>query len=276
MTTWRSPLALVGAALLLLVVAVAVLAPVLAPYDPHALSGQSLEPPSARHLLGTNDIGQDLFSQLVWGARTTLTVAVGAAVVTVAVGIAVGVGAGLLGGAADVVAMRLADVFLAVPTLPLLVLLAALAGPRRWNLVVVIGLMVWPVVARVVRSETLTLRGRGFVGSARGFGAGPLYVMRRHLVPALGPLVTAAFVNVAAVAVLLETGLAFLGLADPTAVSWGLVLNRALTQQGLYFTPLWTWWVLPAGFAISTAVLAFTFLGVGLEPVFNPRWRRAL
>ncbi|MDP9070232.1 MAG: ABC transporter permease [Actinomycetota bacterium] len=274
MRALRSPLVLLGGALLAFVVVVAVLAPVLSPHDPRALSGDSLERPSARHLLGTNDIGQDIFSQVIWGARTSLTVAVGAAALTIVVGILVGVGAGLRGGMVDLIAMRLADVFLAVPTLPLLVLVAALAGPRRSNLVLAMGLMIWPVVARTVRSQTLSLRGRGFVRSARGFGGGPLYVMRRHLAPALGPIIVAAFVNVAAVTVLLEASLSFLGLADPTTVSWGLVLHRALTQQALYFTSLWTWWVLPAGFAISLAVLGFTFLGVGLEPILNPRWKR--
>ena len=275
MRALRSPLVLFGGALIAFVVLVAALAPVIAPHDPRALSGDSLERPSVRHLLGTNDIGQDIFSQVVWGARTSLTVAVGAAALTILIGILVGIGAGLRGGIVDLVAMRMADVFLAVPTLPLLVLVAALAGPRRSNLVLAMGLMIWPVIARTVRSQTLSLRGRGFVRSARGFGGGPLYVMRRHLVPALGPIILAAFVNVAAVTVLLEASLSFLGLADPTTVSWGLVLHRALTQQALYFTSLWTWWVLPAGFAISLVVLGFTFLGVGLEPILNPRWRRA-
>ena len=275
MRALRSPLVILGGALIAFVVVVAVLAPAISPHDPRALTGDSLERPSARHLLGTNDIGQDIFSQVVWGSRTSLTVAVGAAALTVVIGILVGIGAGLRGGIVDLVAMRMADVFLAVPTLPLLVLVAALAGPRRSNLVLAMGLMIWPVIARTVRSQTLSLRGRGFVRSARGFGGGPLYVMRRHLVPALGPIILAAFVNVAAVTVLLEASLSFLGLADPTTVSWGLVLHRALTQQALYFTSLWTWWVLPAGFAISLVVLGFTFLGVGLEPILNPRWRRA-
>ncbi len=271
----RSPLVLVGGALLLAVTLVAVLAPVLAPYDPRALAGDSLARPSGRHLLGTNDIGQDILSQIVWGARASLTVAVGAATLAVLTGIVVGVGAGLLGGVADTVAMRVVDVFLAIPRLPLLVLIAALVGAHRASLVVVIGLLTWPVLARLLRSETLTLRRRGFVSAARGFGGGVPYIVRRHLVPALGPIVVASFIMVASNAILLEAALAFLGLADPTGVSWGLMLNRALLHPGLYFTPAWTWWVLPAGLAIAVTVLGFAFLGIGLEPVLNPRSRRA-
>jgi ABC-type dipeptide/oligopeptide/nickel transport system permease subunit len=265
----------VGGALVALLVVVAALAPVIAPYDPRALSGGSLERPSAEHLLGTNDIGQDIFSQIVWGARPALVVPVAASTLTMLVGLAVGLGAALRGGWADTVAMRVVDVFLAVPQLPLLVLIAALAGPSQANLVLVIGLIRWPAMARMVRSSALSLRQRGFVGSARGFGGGPAYVVRRHLVPAIGPLVALLFVAGIAHTLLLEASLAFLGLSDPTAVSWGLVLNRALALPGLYFTSIWIWWVLPAGLAITGGVLGFMILGVGLEPVFNPRWERA-
>jgi len=271
----RSPLLVVGGGIVTLLGVVAVFAPLLAPHDPLALSGPSLVRPSAGHLLGTNDIGQDIFSQVVWGARSSLSVGVAAAVLAIGLGLAVGVTAGLAGGWVDTVAMRVVDVVLAVPLLPLLVLIAALAGARRSNLVLIIGLTGWPPSARILRAQTLTLRNRGFVDAARGFGGGFFHVVRRHLVPALGPLLVTGFVSVVAHAVLVEAGLAFLGLADPTGVSWGLILNRALLHQGLYFTALWTWWVLPAGFAVTLAVLGFTFVGVGLEPSFNPRWQRS-
>lgn len=267
----RSSFVVIGGVLVLALAAAAVFAPWIAPYDPRALAGDSLQPPSTRHLLGTNNLGQDLFSQVVWGARAALSVALGAATLTIIVGVFVGVGAGLLGGLADIVAMRVVDVVLAVPRLPLLILVAALVGPSRTNLILAIGLTLWPVIARMVRSQAVSVRQRGFVAAADGFGGGALYVMRRHLVPAVAPIIVAGFVAVAGNAVLLETGLAFLGLADPTAISWGLILNRALAHPGLYFSPLWTWWVLPAGFAISVLVLGFMFLGVGLEPALNRR-----
>jgi peptide/nickel transport system permease protein len=274
--TLRSPLVLVGGGVLVALALAALLAPVLAPYDPRALAGDSLEPPSRRHLLGTNNIGQDIVSQLLWGARTSLVVAVGAATVAVLAGIAVGVSAGLLGGAPDAVAMRVVDVFLAIPRLPLLVLVGALVGANRTSLVLLIALMTWPVVARLLRSQTLTLRRRGFVVAARSFGGGLGYVVRRHLVPAVAPIAASSFILIAGNAIILEASLAFLGLSDPTGVSWGLMLNRALLHPGLYFIDAWMWWVLPAGFAITLAVMGFAFVGVGLEPVLNPRWRRAL
>ncbi|MGI8807043.1 MAG: ABC transporter permease [Acidimicrobiales bacterium] len=271
MKVLRFPMALAGAAIIVALVTTATLAPALAPYDPRALAGDALQPPSAAHLLGTNNLGQDILSQIIWGARDSLTLAVGAASLAVVAGILIGVGAGLLGGIADVVAMRLVDLFLAVPRLPLLILVATLVGANRTSLTVIIGTMTWPVLARKLRSQTLSLRSRGFVGAARGYGGGLFYVMRRHVVPALGPLVIASFILVASNAILLEASLAFLGLADPTGTGWGLMLNKALLDPGLYFTSVWLWWVLPAGFAVTLAVLGFSFLGVGLEPILNPR-----
>ncbi len=129
-------------------------------------------------------------------------------------------------------------------------------------------------MARILRSQTLSLRRRGYVEAAQGLGGGFVYVLRRHLVPALAPLLAANFVIVAGVAVLLESGLAFLGLGDPTAPSWGQILHRALDHPGIYFISAWKWWVLAPGIAITVAILGFAFLAVGLEPRFNPRWER--
>ncbi len=275
MTRRLPPLLAVGLGIVAVVVLIALFAPLVSPHDPKALSGNSLERPSAHHLLGTNDIGQDIFSELIWGSRTSLFVAVSVPTITLGLALLIGVGAGLFGGWVDLVVTRLVDVFLAVPVLPLLILVAALAGSSLGVLVLMIGLVGWPRVARILRAQTMTLRQRGFVHAARGLGKGPGYVLRRHLVPALGPILVANFVTVAGTAVLLEAGLSFLGLGDPTRVSWGQVLNRALGFTGIYFTSAWTWWALPAGLAITVTVLGFTFLGVGLEPRLNPRWKRA-
>lgn len=270
----HSPLLTAGAVLVFLLVSVAVLAPVLAPYDPQALAGNSLESPSTRHVLGTNNIGQDIASQLIWGARETLAIVLTAASLSVVGAVVVGVLPSLLGGWAEVAGARLIDFLLAIPGLPLILLIATLAGPSRPVLILVIAFAGVPGIARILRAETQTIRSRGFVRAARGFGGRPGYVVRRHLIPGLGPVIVTRFVEWAGVAVFLQAGLAFLGLADPTNVSWGLMLNRAIEHPGLYFTPVWTWWVLPAGFAVTLAVLAFTLVGVGLETTLNPRLER--
>jgi len=171
--------------------------------------------------------------------------------------------------------MRVVDVFLALPILPLLIFVAALAGTSLTVSVLMIGLFAWPMTARIVRSQTLSLRTRGFVKIARGFGAGPLYIMRRHLVPALGPVIAANLVFVAGVTVTVQAGLAFLGLGDPAAVSWGQELNRAMDSPSIRIGSLWVWWLLPVGLALTFSIFGFTLIGLGLEPRFNPRSSRA-
>lgn len=271
----RSPLLLAGLLIVSGLVAIAVLAPWIAPYDPEAITGDAFENPSSAHLLGTNDAGADIFSRLVMGSRNTLVVAGAATALILAIGVAVGLTAGLRGGFIDTALMRLVDVFLALPVLPLLIFIAALAEPSRTLSILMIGLFNWAQTARVVRSQTLSLRTRGFVGIARGFGAGPLYVIRRHLMPTLAPVIAANLVFVAGLAVTIEAGLAFIGLADPAAVSWGGELNRALFNPQIYLGSLWLSWLMPVGLAITLAVLGFTFIGIALEPRFNPRWSRA-
>lgn len=263
-----------GLAIVLALVAVGVVAPWIAPYDPDAIVGDSFEHPSWEHLLGTNDAGADNFSRLVLGSRTTLIVVGGATALILAIGMAVGLVAGLRGGLVETVLMRVVDVFLALPVFPLLIFIAAVAGPSRGLSILMIAVFMWPQTARIVRSQTMSLRSRGFVEIARGFGGGPLYVMRRHLAPALGPVVAANLVYMAGQAVIIESGLSFLGLGDPTAVSWGGELSRSLGTPQSYIGWSWVWWMLPAGLAITLAMVGITFIGLGLEPSFNPRTAR--
>lgn len=270
----HSPLLAIGLAIVALLLVVAVFAPVIATYDPLAISGDSFESPSGAHLLGTNDAGADIFSRLIWGTRTSLTVAFLTTSLVLAIGTSVGLVAGLRGGLIDTLLMRIIDVFLALPGLPLLIFVAALVGPNLWVSILMIGLALWPQTARIVRSQTLSLRTRGYIDSARGFGAGTTYVMRHHLLPALGPIVASNLVFVAGAAVTIEAGLAFIGLGDPIAVGWGTMLNRALENPQIYLGSLWIWWLMPAGLALTLSVLGFTFIGVGLEPRFNPRGSR--
>ncbi len=270
----QSGLLLAGVVMVSALTAVGVLAPWLAPHEPKAITGDVFERPSWGHLLGTNDAGADIFSRLVWGTRTTLVVAVGATALILAIGVAVGLVAGLRGGLSDIVAMRIVDVFLALPIMPLLVFISALARPSLTLSIVLIGLFSWPQTARIVRSQTLSLRRRGFVDSARGFGGGPLYLMRRHLVPTLGPVIGANLVFVAGMAVTTEAALSFLGLGDPSAVSWGAEINRALGNAQIAIGSLWLWWLVPFGVALTVAVSGLTLIGVALEPRFNPRWSR--
>ena len=271
----RSPMLVAGLGMVAAFGLLGLLAPWLAPYEPSAIRGASYESPSWSHLLGTNDAGSDNFSRLIWGSRTSLVVAVGATGIILLVGMAVGLSAGLRGGMVDTVLMRVVDVFLALPVIPVVIFIAALVGPSLPLTVVMIGGFAWPQTARIVRSQALSLRSRGYVAQARGFGAGPMHVMRRHLAPALAPIIGANLVYAAGAAVTTEAALGFLGLGDPAAVSWGTEINRALRSDLIALDSLWLWWLMPFGVAITLAILGFTIVGVALEPWANPRAGRS-
>jgi len=263
-----------GAAALGFFVLAALAAPLLAPYDPHAFAGQPLEHPSAAHPLGTNDAGQDILSELIYGARISLAVGLGAALGTVALGLLVGAAAGYAGGWLDTLLMRLVDVMLTLPRLPLLILLAAFLGSGLAQTVAIISLLFWPATARAIRAQVLSARQRGYVKMARHFGGGAGYVLRRHILPAVAPLIAFGLVAAAGRAVAMEAGLAFLGLGDPTAKSWGLMMRFALNLPGLLLTDRWLWWLLPPGLGITLLILALTYLGMGLERRLHPGLRQ--
>jgi peptide/nickel transport system permease protein len=261
-----------GIAMLGTIVLASLFAPIVAPYDPSETTGRPFESPSTAHLLGTNDIGQDILSELIWGGRVSLAIGALAAVVGTALGTLVGVLAGYFSGWSDSVLMRLADVVLVVPFLPLMILLAAYVGPSVASLAIVIGLLVWARPARVVRSLVLTQRTREYVVAARSLGARHARVLRLCILPSVFSLSLAEFIQLASRAILLEAALAFLGLGDPVQKSWGSVLFYA-QARGALLSPAWTWWVLPPGLLITGAVLGLALLGYELERILNPRLR---
>jgi peptide/nickel transport system permease protein len=261
-----------GLALLGTIVLAAVFAPLVAPYDPRITTGRPFEAPSGGHLLGTNDIGQDILSELIWGARVSLAIGALAAIVGAALGTLVGVVAGYFSGWADALLMRAADVVLVVPFLPLMILLAAYVGPSIASLAIVIGLLVWARPARVVRSLVLSQRTREYVVAARSLGAGHTRILRLCILPSVLSLALAELVQLASRAILLEAALAFLGLGDPVQKSWGSVLFYA-QARGALLSEAWTWWVLPPGLLITGAVLGLALLGYELERMVTPRLR---
>jgi peptide/nickel transport system permease protein len=262
----------VGAATLLLFVLIAIFAPLLAPHDPRAQTGLPYQSPSADHLLGTNDIGQDILSELIYGTRVSLAIGCLAALLAIVVGTLVGVASGYFGGLMDTLLMRFVDITLALPFLPLLIVLAVFLGRNIKTTVLVISVVIWARPARIIRSQVLSARERGFVQAARAMGGSPRHLLRRHVLPAVSPLVIAQFVRAANIAILLEASLSFLGLGDVTAKSWGTTLYYA-SARGAFLTRAWLWWVLPTGLAISLVVVAFAFVGYALEERADPRLR---
>jgi peptide/nickel transport system permease protein len=243
----------------------AMLAPLIAPYDPYASVGRPLERPSRDHALGTNDIGGDILSELLYGARVSVGVAVGAAFGTVLLAALVGGMAGMLDGPVDAALMRTVDVMLAIPRLPLLILMAAMLGAGAGQTTLMIALLFWPSLARVLRVEIQRLRLRPYIGMARHFGATRLDVFRRHIVPQLVPLLVFGLVTAAGSAAAMEAGLAFLGLGDTQARSWGLMMRFAFDLPGLLLTDRWLWWLLPPAACIALLILGLTMVGNAIE-----------
>ncbi len=272
-TLRRSPLGIAGMLMLLAVVLVAIFAPLIAPYDPYAPVRPRLDtiyqPPSAEHPLGTDDGGKDVLSALIYGARVSLVVGFTASLIAVVIGGLVGLVAGYAGGRVGAGLMGLTNIFLVIPDLPLYVVLVALIGPSIWNIIIAIALLSWTTTARLVYAQVLTLKERQFVTRARAIGASGLYIVRRHVLPLVLPIILAQNALVIAVAILSESGLAFLGLGDPTLISWGTMLNLAFGRGAI---SVGAWWaILPPGLGIVWVVLAWALLGFAIEEFVNPR-----
>ena len=248
----------------------AVLAPWLAPYDPAERVAAPFLPPSAEHLLGANDVGQDLLSEIIFGARVSLSVGIVAAAVALLIGTTVGVLAGYYPRRLGAALMRGVDVILILPFLPLLIVLAAYLGRSLLNTILVIAVLIWAEPARIIRSQVLSLRTREYVLAARSMGAPDRWTILRHVVPRTALLATGSFVRAVSGAILLEAALSFLGLGDPIQKSWGSTLFWAQTR-GAFLTPAWKWWVLPPGLLIMLASLGFALIAFSLEERINPR-----
>ncbi|WP_071934007.1 ABC transporter permease [Thermosinus carboxydivorans] len=259
-----------GGILLALFLLTAVLAPVLAPYSPLDYSGSPLEKPSFRHWLGTDGTGQDILSQLIYGSRVSLLVGISAAFGSTLLGAGIGLAAGMYGRFADRFLTRFIDIFLTIPHLPFMLLLAAHFKPQLSTTIAVLIFFSWPVEARLIRAQVLMLKRREYLDAARLAGASNSYLIRRYILPDLIPLLLTQVVVRSSWAVLAESGLAFLGLGDPTAKSWGMMLKHALDYQAIYFTSAWQWLVLPPGLCITLLILALTMVGYALEEKYNP------
>ncbi len=271
----RSAPGLIGLAILVAAILMALAAPLLAdPAGLHAVNtvnNPAWANPSKFAPLGTDHLGRSVMTQFIWGARISLLVGLAATVLAMVIGSVVGIIAGFFGGWTESILMRLTEWFLVIPFLPLAIVLAAILGPSIQNIILVIGITSWPFPARLIRAQVLTLKQRLYVDRSRALGASEWHLMTRHILPNLSGLIIANTTLTVPVAILSETTLSFLGLGDPSRASWGKMLEEsfeagALTQQA------W-WYYVPPGVGILLVVLAFTLCGQALEEVLDPRLR---
>jgi peptide/nickel transport system permease protein len=266
----RNRLGVIGLIVIIFFIFIALLAPLFALYPPLTTGvGASFEPPSLQHPFGTDDLGKDIFTEILYGARVTLMVSFLAVAAATLIGIGFGAYAGFYGGKIDEILMRITEMFLVIPAIFLALVLIALFGAHIWNIIAVITFLAWPQMARLVRAEYLSIKERPFIDAARLSGCSNSYIIFREILPEAMPTVIINMTLTQAWAILIESSLSFLGFGDPAMVSWGMMLNSAqqFFRQSLIM-------VFFPGFSIFATVLSLNLIGEGLNDVLNPRRQR--
>ena len=265
---WQAIVALV---VLAIFVFLALAGPLLVGDDPQEQVAAVFEPPSKEFPLGTDGGGANMVSMLIAGARVSLLIGFCAAAISALIGGTVGVLSGFFGGRTDTVLMRLTDYFLVIPDVPLMIVIAALFGRSTWNIILIIGIIYWTFTARLIRAQTKSVRERVYVQRARALGARNSRLVLRHVLPQVTPLLIANTVLLIAYAIFAETFITFLGLGDPSAISWGRLIENAFKDDAM-INEAW-WAIIPPGLCVMFVVLACTILGQTMEDALNPRLR---
>lgn len=266
-----NPLAVFGLVVILVMIMAAIFAPLIATHEPNVQDlNRALQPPSGSNWLGTDELGRDIYSRIVYGSRISIYIVILVSVIVAPVGLVIGMAAGYFGGWIDRVLMRITDIFLSFPSLILALAFAAALGPGIENAVIAISLTAWPSIARLARAETLTMRASDFIAAAQVSGASAFRILRRHILPICVPSVIVRITLNMAGVLLTAAGLGFLGLgAQPPTPEWG-----AMTSAGRRFM-IDSWWVVTMpGLAILVVALAFNLFGDGLRDVLDPRQSR--
>jgi peptide/nickel transport system permease protein len=274
--TRRSPIlasrqALVGVGILVVFALTGIVGRLLLPHDPIDKVGPVFQPPSWSHPLGLDGGGSDMLYLLISGASVSLLVGFAAAAVSAVIGGTVGLLSGYFGGKTDVALMRLTDYFLVIPDIPLMIVVAALFGRSLTNIILIIGVIYWTSTARLIRAQTKSVRERVYVRRAQALGAGNTRLIVKHVLPQVTPLLIANTVLLIAYAIFAETFITFLGLGDPSVISWGRLIENAFTDDAVLNNAWWA--IVPPGLAVTVVVLACTMTGQAMEDALNPRLR---
>jgi peptide/nickel transport system permease protein len=265
----KEPTAIAGLAIIALFVLVAVLSPVLLNGDPKVKVGPIFQPPSADHPLGLDGGGADMVKLLIAGTRVSLLVGFCAALVSAFIGGTVGLLSGFYGGKTDIALMRMTDYVIVIPDIPLMIVAAALFGRSLTNIIIIIGIIYWTTTARLIRAQVKSVRERVYVKRARALGASNNRLIFKHVLPQVMPLLIANTVLLVAYAIFAETFITFLGLGDPSVISWGRLIENAFTDDAILNNAWWA--IVPPGVCVTLVVLGATLFGQSLEDALNPR-----
>ncbi|MCX5345361.1 ABC transporter permease [Streptomyces atratus] len=265
--------AVAGLAVIVFFVVLSVIGPYISPYSATAQTCAVYAPPSAQHWLGCDDGGIDMLSELIQGGRVSLLVGFAATLISMVIGGGFGILSGYFGGWVDTSLMRITDYLLVIPDLVLAMVIAEVWGASLLHVIMVIGILEWTSTARIIRAQVISIRERVYIKRTRGLGAGNARIIGRHILPQVGPLLVANTVLTVAVAIYLETALAFLGLEDPGVTTWGTILNNAF-QRTAISSGAW-WAIVPDGFVIAAVIVGCFLLGQAIEDTLNPRLKVA-
>jgi peptide/nickel transport system permease protein len=270
-TSLRHPAAIAGVGIILFFLIVSIFSQWIQPYSSSTPSCGVFDPPSAAHWLGCDDGGIDILSLVLQGGQVSMFVGFTSAVMAVGIGAIFGVLSGYFGGWVDTILMRITDYFIVIPQIVLMIVVAAVWGPSLTHVIIVIGALLWTGTARVIRAQVKTLRERVFVHRVESLGAGHWRIIWRHILPQLGPLLVANAILAITVAIFNETALAFLGLSDPTAVTWGTIMEHAFDRNAI---SAGAWWaIVPAGVCVAILIMGCYLWGTSIEDALNPRLR---
>jgi peptide/nickel transport system permease protein len=254
--------------IIFLIILIAILAPVFSQYPPDK-SMAALQPPQKKHLMGTDDLGYDIWSQIAYGARISLVIGLGTSFLAAFGGATLGIIAAFKGGYLDKIIMRIIDIIIVLPDLPLMIILAAFLGPSLLNIILVLTFFSWVKPARIIRSQVLMLKEMNYIKAAESYGAGIFYLLKKHFLPEIFPILAVSIIRLSTKAIVAEAGLSFLGLGDPSSKSWGLIIHHASSFPGIYYTPFWKWWLLFPWLALLALIVSLAFINRELETLFS-------
>jgi peptide/nickel transport system permease protein len=261
--------AVIGLAVIVFFIVLSLIAPYISPYSASAQTCAVYAPPSVHHWLGCDDGGIDMLSEIMQGGRISLVVGFAATLVAMVIGGGVGIVSGYFGGWLDVSLMRITDYLLVIPDLVFMMVIADVWGASLFHVILVIGILEWTTTARVIRAQVLSVRERVYIKRTKGLGASNARIIGRHILPQVGPLLIANTVLTVAIAIYLETALAFLGLEDPSVTTWGTILEHAFERTAISSGAWWA--IVPDGFVIALVIVGCFLFGQAIEDTLNPR-----
>lgn len=249
---------------------VAIFAPIIAPYNPYERVSIPFSKPSIAHLLGTNDIGQDILSELIYGSRISLLIGFVSSTIAIVVAVVLSLIGGYYGGKIEELIMRITDFFLVIPFLPLVILLSVYFRGSYMAIALIIGLTYWPGTVRILRSQVIKIKNKDYILNIKSMGASDFYIIRKYILREIFPTVVYRFMFLVKGSIITESSLSFLGLGNPTLKSWGSILYYA-QNRNVFLTNAWAWWIVPAGLCICALSMAFVLIGYIVENSLGPK-----